>query len=309
MPWPAGSATAHIHAPLPVPREFGWGSLVEQVWLQAASLRPGCPMVGVSSADGGVGRSTLVAALGGLLALACPTPVVAVDVTARAWGGLGDRVGRTGPGTIWDAVCAGEQLDPHVLDHLAQSGPTGLRVLVGEVEMASGRRPPTVLEVAVTVGRLRRWVPMVVLDLPTAETAGIWRALGWSAAPVLVARATQDSMRHTLRLIAALRAGGLGATADAAVVVVMATSPVTDRQVRAAQRQLSGVVGAVVRVPYDAGLARCAPVDPRSLRRATRAALVEVAAAVLARCPADPQLAAQLVGQSASTSMRGGTQA
>jgi MinD-like ATPase involved in chromosome partitioning or flagellar assembly len=266
-------------------------------------------MVGVSSADGGVGRSTLVAALGGLLALACPTPVVAVDVTVRAWGGLGDRVGRTGPGTIWDAVAAGEQLDPQVLAHVTQSGPTGLRTLVGEVEMTSRRRPPTVLEVAVTVGRLRAWAPLVVLDLPTAETAGIWQALGWSAAPVLVARATQESVRHTLRLIAALRAGGLGATADAAVVVVMATSPMADRQVRAAERQMSGVVGAVVRVPYDAALARCAPVDPRSLRRTTRAALVEVAAAVLAHCPADPQLAAQLLQPSEGTSTRGGTPA
>ncbi|MBN1172458.1 MAG: hypothetical protein JXA67_09815, partial [Micromonosporaceae bacterium] len=148
-----------MSAPRPVPREFRWGR-AGQVWHRAAHLAPGCPMVAVSSADGGVGRSTLVAALGGLLALACPAPVVAVDVTARAWGGLGERVGRGTPTSVWDAVAAGVRLDGPLIEQLAQRGPTGLRVLVGEVEMTAARRPPVVLEVAAAVSRLRRWYPL-----------------------------------------------------------------------------------------------------------------------------------------------------
>jgi hypothetical protein len=72
----------------------------------------------------------------------------------------------------------------------------------------------------------------------------------------------------------------------------MASTPAVARAVRAGEYQASSVAGAVVRVPFDAGLARPEPVDPRSLRRATRGALVEVAAAVLALCSADPQTAA-----------------
>jgi len=62
--------------PRPVPHAFGPTDISERAWIQAAALRPGA-LVEVSSADGGVGRSTLVAALGGLLALAVSGLVLA----------------------------------------------------------------------------------------------------------------------------------------------------------------------------------------------------------------------------------------
>ncbi|MCW3842128.1 hypothetical protein ONA70_18680 [Micromonospora yasonensis] len=81
-----------------IPREFGAGRRVETLWWRAASLRAGCPLVCVSSADGGVGRSVLTVGLGGLLALAVPDPVVAVDATLLFGGGRG-AVHRTNAGT------------------------------------------------------------------------------------------------------------------------------------------------------------------------------------------------------------------
>ena len=88
-------------APRPVPHQFVPAALAEQVWRDAAALAPGS-LLAVSSADGGVGRSTLVAALGSLLTLAVPGPVIAVDANPRPWGGLGERVG-AGSGSVWDS--------------------------------------------------------------------------------------------------------------------------------------------------------------------------------------------------------------
>jgi MinD-like ATPase involved in chromosome partitioning or flagellar assembly len=283
----------HVHPPRSVPREFGRGGLVDQVWLRAASLRPGCPLVVVSSADGGVGRSTLVAALGGVLALASPRPVLAMDLSGRAWGGLVHRVGSRGTASVWDAVQAGDRLaEPGLVDRYVQRGTTGLRALVGEVQMTSARRPPNGDETAALVGRLRALYPLALLDAPPADTAATWRMLTWATAPVLVARATQDSLQHTMRLLTQLRAVGLAAIADRSVLVVVASTQTVAREVKAAEHQAAGVSGALVRVPYDPTLARPEPVDVRSLRRPTRSALVEVASAVLALCPADPEAAA-----------------
>lgn len=288
---------AHVRRPRDIPREFGSGSRVEDVWLRAASLRPGCPLVCVSSADGGVGRSTLVAALGGLLALACPQPVVAVDLTGRAWGGLEHRVARRSQATVWDACVRVLDLQSQLdVDPLVQLGPSGLQVLVGEQEMTSERHPPDLPAMHPVVGQLRAIYPLAVLDLPTANTGSTWSALGWAAAPVLVARATTDSVQHTLRLLAHLRANGVqAAAADVVVLVVMASSPSTAREVRAAELLAKAAVRDVIRVPYDPVLARPEPVDPRALSKATRTALTEVAAAVLQRCPADPDAARALL--------------
>jgi MinD-like ATPase involved in chromosome partitioning or flagellar assembly len=235
----------------------------------------------------------LVAALGSLLALACPQPLIAVDMTGRAWGGLEHRVRRRTPGTVWDAARhAGGLTARAQVRQWSQLGPTGLEVLTGEPEMTSERRPPLYSEIAVVVAALRRLYPLLLVDLSPADQHGTWAALTWAAAPVLVARASVDSLHHTMRLAARMRAVGLADVVARSVVVVMATSPNPPRQVRAPQIQAAQAVGDLVTVPYDPALARPEPVDVRSLRRATRGALVRVGATVLRRCPADPHLVA-----------------
>ncbi|HKT04712.1 MAG TPA: hypothetical protein VJT31_34795, partial [Rugosimonospora sp.] len=290
----------HVQPPRPVPHEFGAGSLVDQVWYRAASLRPGCPVVAFSAADGGVGRSTLVAAVGGVLALACPRPVLAVDLSGRAWGGLAHRIGSGGGGaSVWDAFCAARAAsqvgaplaDRRIIEQYVHRGPTGLQALIGEAQMTQQRRPPVADEAVTLVGQLRHVYPLLLLDVPTADTAATWRMLVWATVPVLVSRATHDGLQHTMRLLAQLRAVGLTPVADRAVVVVAATTPSVAREVRAGEHQLRTVTRGLIRVPFDRALARPDPVDPRQLGRATRMALVEVAAAILAWCPADPQAA------------------
>ncbi|MEV4830643.1 hypothetical protein AB0K25_20270 [Micromonospora sp. NPDC049257] len=275
--------------PREIPREFGGGSRVESLWLRTASLHAGCPLVSVSSADGGVGRSTLTVALGGVLALASPAPIVAVDATGRAWGGVGHRVIRGGSATAWDASVAEHRLaDPQVAEELMRRGPTGLRVLVGESRMTAQRRPPTWSEMFGVIGHLRSVYAMALLDLPAADNTPTWRALGWATVPVLVTRATVDALQHTMRLLAHLKAAGLGQVAESAVVVVMTTTHSTAREVRAVEHLARQAATHLVRVPFDPVLARPDPLDPRSLSKATRTALTEVAAAVVDRCPAAP---------------------
>ncbi|WP_239088151.1 cellulose synthase operon protein YhjQ/BcsQ [Planosporangium mesophilum] len=286
---------AHVRAPRTLPRGFR-GSRVERVWLRAASVRPGCPVLAVSSADGGVGRSTVVAALGGLLALACPQPVLAVDVSARAWGGLVHRVGRRNAATVWDAVRDMALLTDRLqVQRLAQLGPTGLWTLVGEVELSAVRHPPTVGETVPFVDHVRTLYPLLLLDLPTADTRQVWQVLGASAVPVLVARASRDSLQHSMRLLARLRGVGLAEAADRSVLAVVATSPRPGCDVRAAMRQAGDTAGEVLSLPYDRALAQPDPIDVRSLGRASRRALVELADAVLRRCPCDPVAAATVV--------------
>lgn len=275
-----------IHEPRAVPNEFGPAEVAERAWRSAAALVPGASVV-VSSADGGVGRSTLVSALGGLFALAVPGPVTAVDMVPVPWGGLGERVGRQNAGTVWDTV-----RDLHTLtsryevERWAQRGPTGLLALVGETE-GQGRRPPQHEEAAAVVDQLRALYPLTVCDVLPALITGVWRTLATATAPVLVSRATTDSLRHTMRLLTHMRAAGFARVARDCVLVVMATSPTVPREVRAVAGQASEIAGAVLTVPYDTQLARPQPIDPRRLRRRTRTALVRAADAVLEQCAAE----------------------
>ncbi|MEU1232556.1 MinD/ParA family protein [Micromonospora aurantiaca] len=286
---PSGPRLVGEAAVREIPREFGAGRRVETLWCRAASLRSGCPLVCVSSADGGVGRSVLTVGLGALLALAVPDPVVAVDATLRAWGGLEHRVARRTSSTVWDAVAADAGLtEIGAAERLTQVGPTGLRVLVGESKLTAQRRPPTWPEMFGVIGHLRSVYRLALLDLPTADSTSTWRALGWSTVPVLVSRATVDGVQHTLRLLAHMRGAGLVHVPDRAIVVVMATSPSVAREVRAVEQLARQAAAALVRVPYDPGLARADPLDPRALSKATRSALTEVAAAVIDRCPVEP---------------------
>ena len=282
--WPTRSNHSLAADVRPIPREYAGNTQAEWVWLHAASLPAGCPLIAVTSADGGVGRSTLVAALGGLLALSSPAPVVAADLTGRAWGGLGHRVAVSRPGTVWDALAATTGGQPDLLTQYTQTGPTGLHVLIGEPQMSVDRHPPSYLEAQQLVAALRSRYGLGLLDVRPVDNGGTWRALASSAAPVLVGRATEDSLQHLLTVLAWLRGGGLAAVADRCVVAVMSTSPVVSREAQAVLRQVERVAGHVVRIGHDPVLARPAPVDVRGLRKATRIALTDLAAAVLRRC-------------------------
>jgi MinD-like ATPase involved in chromosome partitioning or flagellar assembly len=288
---PAGASSlpvrrTAVHAPRPVPHQFGPAEVAERAWRNAAALLPGAA-VAISSADGGVGRSTLAASLGGLLALAVPEPVLAVDMVSAPWNGLGARVGRQNWATVWDTVRDFGSLTSRTdVERWAQHGPSGLLALVGEIE-GKERRPPHPDEATALADRLRQLFALTIWDLAPATTGPVWRSLAAATVPVLVSRATTDGLRHSLRLLTHLTATGHARVARDSVLVIMATSPSVPRQVRAVARQADDIAGAVLSVPYDPRLAQPEPIDPRLLHRRTRTALVHVADAVLQRCAAD----------------------
>ncbi|MFF5085333.1 MinD/ParA family protein [Actinoplanes sp. NPDC000266] len=269
-----------------MPHQFGPAELAERVWLRAARLRPAA-MVAVSSADGGVGRSTVVAALGSMLALAVPGPVLAVDMAPHPWGGLADRIGRSTAGTIWDTVRDLETLTSRrEVERWTQPGPCGLSALVGETEVA-GRRPPKHDEADAVTQTVRRLYALTVCDLLPAYFSSVWATLATADTTVLTARATPDGVQHAMRLLTHLHAAGHGSIVERAVLAVVATSRSTSRDVAAVVRQAATVIPAVVQIPFDPLLTRPEPADPRRLRKATRRALLRLAEEVITRC-ADP---------------------
>ncbi|GIG57108.1 hypothetical protein Lfu02_14800 [Longispora fulva] len=268
----------------PIPRALRRMAGVHTVFGRAAGLMPNGALICVSGTDGGTGRSTLTAALGGLLATAAPRPVLAVDATMRPWGGLAHRVTLHSQATTTDAAEQADQLTtPEDFIPLVQRASGGLDVLLGERELAA---TPSFHALAPVIARARRWYSATLLDLPTADVE--WaRAALWSAtAPVLVARATADSLRHVQHLLVRLADAGFGEVTATALVVVMTTSPRVDREALAITRAMRAGGTEVLRIPYDPHLAHPEPIDLSALRRRTTGALVQVAAAVLARCPA-----------------------
>ncbi|WP_203383730.1 MinD/ParA family ATP-binding protein [Paractinoplanes ovalisporus] len=200
------------------------------------------------------------------------------------WGGLADRIGRQSTATVWDTVRDLNSLtSAEEIQRWTQRGPTGLLALAGETE-GQGRRPPQHDEAAAVVEVVRRLVAVTVCDVMPALITGVWRTLHTAQAPVIVARASTDSIRHSLRLLAHLRAAGYGPVADRAVLAVSATSPRIAREVRAVLKQARSAVPTIVSIPFDVGLSVPEPIDVRRLRKQTRHALVHLAEQVLLRC-------------------------
>ncbi len=294
-PVPGGDRT---RVPRSVPSRFGPRALVEPVWLDAAARELG-QSVAVSCADGGVGRSTLVAALGSLLALACPDPVVAVDATERGWGGLAERVDADNAGSISDAIDTIDADPDHGFAGFvwARTGPSGLRALLNDRFTPKAQRLDDLAQVLTVADTLRPWHAAVLLDLPVADTRRVWLALAQADVPVLVARASTDSLRHTLQLLTAMGEADFTDVVRRVVVVISCTQPSPPKAVQAVARQLTDQVAALVTVPYDPGLAAPEPVDVRRLNRRTRRALLRVAAAVVS------DRTAQTAGSSPSTAV------
>ncbi|GIG94628.1 hypothetical protein Pma05_12010 [Plantactinospora mayteni] len=283
----SGDQTSHVEGGLPmppVPRRFRSDG-ADVLWLRAAWLSPPCAVVGVGSADGGVGRSAITAAVGGVLALACPDPVIAIDATGRNWGGLGVRVS-TVARSVWDAVDNADSLiDRQSVERFVQQGPTGLHALAAENAAAGGaRRAPMLHETYALVERIRQVYSIALLDLPQVEVRGMWSPFVGCTVPVLVSRATRESVQHTLRLLTQLRQVS-SALADEVILTLVAGRPHNPRELRFAEQQATDAVHGVVTVPWDPVLARPEPIDVRQLGAAARRAVVNLAAEIVTRCP------------------------
>ncbi|MGI5213362.1 hypothetical protein [Plantactinospora sp. CA-290183] len=134
------------------------------------------------------------------------------------------------------------------------------------------------------VERIRQVYSIALLDLPQVEFRGTWSPLVGCTIPVLVSRATRESVQHTLRLLTQLREVS-GGFADQVILALVVGRPHNPRELRLAQQQATDAVHAVITVPWDPVLARPEPIDVRQIGAAARRAVVNLAAEIVTRCP------------------------
>jgi len=284
-----------VRAPRTLPRGFvsrnaaavaGWAADPN-----AAGVRPV-----VFSAGGGVGVSTVVAAVGGFLASVSASPVLAVESTRRPWSSLtrfvtGDTRGMSV--TEWQDLRSGHDLDSAL--SMAPGGASGLRVLHeggGELERLTGQLPAAA-SVMIDGGSL---------DNP--DLAGLLST--WPVA-VLVVRADPAGVDAALVTVGHLRAS-LPAGLDV-LMVLSDCGAFGGATVRAAAK-LAGSVGEVLTLPNSAGL-REQPIRIDRLDKPVAAVIADITHSVVDRSwrRGNPQPAVPATASSAGDDVGGSTPA
>ena len=288
-------APVAVRTPRPLPRGFasrnaaavaGWAADPN-----AAGVRPV-----VFSAGGGVGVSTVVAAMGGFLASVSVSPVLAVESTRRPWSSLtrfvtGDTRGMSVAG--WQDLRFGHDLDSAL--SMTPGGASGLRVLHdggGELERLTGQLPAAA---------------SVIIDggsLDNPDLAGLLST--WPVA-VLVVRADPAGVDAALVTVGHLRAS-LPAGLDV-VMVLNDCGAFGGGTVRAAAK-LAGSVGEVLTLPNSAGL-REQPIRIDRLDKSVAAVIADITHSVVDRSwrRGHPQSAVPATASSAGDDVGGSTPA
>jgi MinD-like ATPase involved in chromosome partitioning or flagellar assembly len=210
--------------------------------------------------------------------------VVAIDACPDQEHALPARAGLPDRGVgVRDMVYAGRTLASlaDVRRYLASAGPTGLEVLPGVQDAAFPG--PTAEELRYALAILEYWFPVVIVDAP----------LEWGEPPSAALLARTDTLVVAMEVgdiepevvdtaLDALESLGRGDLMTSCVVAVVETDPprfpVWRRRIRPGR--FVQEAHAVVRVPYDPALAGGGPFTWPRLRRRTRAAFEELAAAV-----------------------------
>ncbi len=252
----------------------------------------------VFSAGGGVGVSTVVAAVGGFLASVSVSPVLAVESTRRPWSSLtrfvtGDTRGMSVAG--WQDLRSGHDLDSAL--SLAPGGASGLRVLHQDSAGSEQDWPAGQLPAAASV----------IIDggsLDNPDLAGLLST--WPVA-VLVVRADPAGVDAALVTVGHLRAS-LPAGLDV-VMVLNDCGAFGGGTVRAAAK-LAGSVGEVLTLPNSAGL-REQPIRIDRLDKSVAAVIADITHSVVDRSwrRGHPQSAVPATASSAGDDVGGSTPA
>ncbi len=260
------------------------------------------PNVGVRpvvfSAGGGVGVSTVVAAVGGFLASVSVSPVLALESTRRPWSSLtrfvtGDTRGMSVE--AWQELRHGHGHDLDSALSMTPGGASGLRVLHeggGELERLTGQLPAAA---------------SVIIDggsLDNPDLAGLLTT--WPVA-VLVVRADPAGVDAALVTVGHLRAS-LPAGLDV-LMVLSDCGAFGGATVRAAAK-LAGSVGEVLTLPNSAGL-REQPIRIDRLDKSVAAVIADITHSVVDRSwrRGNPQPAVPATASSAGDDVGGSTPA
>ena len=294
---PAVAPPVAVRTPRTLPRGFASRNAAAVAgW--AADPNVGGVRPVVFSAGGGVGVSTVVAAVGGFLATVSVSPVLAVESTRRPWSSLtrfvtGDT--RSMSGEAWQELRSGHDLDSAL--SMAPSGASGLRVL---------HRDSAGFEGDWLTGQLPA-AASVIIDGGSLDNPDLTGLLSTWPVAVLVVRADPAGVDAALVTVGHLRAS-LPTGLDV-LMVLSDCGAFGGATVRAAAK-LAGSVGEVLTLPNSAGL-REQPIRIDRLDKPVAAVIADITHSVVDRTwrRGNPQQAVPATASSAGDDVGGSTPA
>ncbi|NUS45491.1 MAG: MinD/ParA family protein [Mycobacteriaceae bacterium] len=247
---------------------------------------PAVYQVAVLGVKGGVGRTTVTAALGSTFAKVRSDRVVAVDLGPH-FGDLANRVAHNKYGlTLRDLVHANNiEVFSEVLGYTATNA-ADLCVLASSwrIEAAdpfSGEEYGRAFEI------LRRHFNLVLVDCGAAVLdSAVTKVLETSSAVVIVTSSTYGGLNGAVATFNWLRARGMQHLIAKAVVAIVDQHPGRRSVDLGAVEDLFEEAGQpTFRIPFDSHLAEGRLVDQRLLERQTRSALEDLAAGLASEFP------------------------
>ena len=251
--------------------------------LLAEANRPlqGCYRIALMSLKGGVGKTTITAALGGTFATVRGDRVVAVDANPDR-GTLSGKVPLETPATVRHLLRDAEGIERYSdIRAYTSQGPSRLEVLASETDPAVSEAF-SADDYARTVDILERFYSLVLTDCGTGLMHSAMSAvLAKSDVLVVISSGSVDGARSASATLDWLDAHGHQEMVRNSIAVINAVRP------RSGKVDLHKVVDHFSRrcrgvrlVPFDPHLEEGAEISLERLKRETREALIELAAVV-----------------------------
>ncbi len=298
---PAVAPQVAVRVPRTLPRGFvSRNAAAVAGWAADPSVVGVRPVV--FSAGGGVGVSTVVAAVGGFLASVSVSPVLAVESTRRPWSSLtrlvtGDTRGMSVE--AWQDLRSGHDLESAL--SMTPGGASGLRVLHRDSPGFEGDWLTGQLTGQLTAAA------SVIIDGGSLDNPDLTGLLSSWPVAVLVVRADPAGVDAALVTVGHLRAS-LPAGLDV-LMVLSDCGAFGGATVRAAAK-LAGSVGEVLTLPNSAGL-REQPIRIDRLDKPVAAVIADITHSVVDRSwrRGNPQPAVPANASSAGDDVGGSTPA
>ena len=251
--------------------------------LLAQANRPlqGCYRIALMSLKGGVGKTTITAALGGTFATVRGDRVVAVDANPDR-GTLSGKVPLETPATVRHLLRDAEGIERYSdMRAYTSQGPSRLEVLASETDPAVSEAFSSD-DYARTVDILERFYSLVLTDCGTGLMHSAMSAvLAKSDVLVVISSGSVDGARSASATLDWLDAHGHQELVRDSIAVINAVRP------RSGKVDLHKVIDhfsrrcrGVLLVPFDPHLEEGAEISLERLKRETREALIELAAVV-----------------------------
>ncbi len=251
--------------------------------LVALANRPlqGCYRIALMSLKGGVGKTTITAALGGTFATVRGDRVVAVDANPDR-GTLSGKVPLETPATVRHLLRDAEGIERYSdIRAYTSQGPSRLEVLASETDPAVSEAFSSD-DYTRTVEILERFYSLVLTDCGTGLMHSAMSAvLAKSDVLVVISSGSVDGARSASATLDWLDAHGHQEMVHNSIAVINAVRP------RSGKEDLHKVIDhfsrrcrGVLLVPFDPHLEEGAEISLERLKRETREALIELAAVV-----------------------------